>query len=169
MLNSLSLIIIMVLTLFLAFYCVDTHKEYILTMVNSDKNSIKSVSVNVEENLSKEAVKNVKPIEKVYVEVLAEKEQNESQTVTEKVAPVSIEIEQEQNESQVVIEEVAPAPVKIEQDVEIVEPAVETIEKEKVIEEVKTNNKKISEYSEGYKLDDLEKMIREELKKGNKE
>ncbi len=144
MLNSLSLIIIMILTLFLAFYCVNSHKENILIMVNSNKNSIKSVSVNVEENLSQEAVKDVKPIEKVYVEVLAEKETNESQKVTEKVAP---------------------APIEIEQKVEEVEP----IEKEKVIEKVKTNDKKISEYSEGYKLDDLEKMIREELKKGNKE
>ncbi len=164
MLNSLSLIIIMILTLFLAFYCVDTHKENILTMVNIDKNSIKSVSIN-EENLSQEAIKDVKPIEKVYVEVLAEEETNESQTVIEKVAPLGlIETEQE-------IEEVERVESTIEESIvnSIKEATVESVEKEKVIEKVKTNDKKISEYSEGYKLDDLEKMIREELNKGNKE
>lgn len=134
MLNSLSLIIVMILTLFLAFYCVDSHKKDILAMVNTDKKSIKLVSVNVEENLSKEAVKDVNPIEKVYVEVLAKKE--------------------EQNESQSVIDTVEPAPVKVEV---------------KTKQELSTKDKKTSEYSEGYKLDDLEKMIREELKKGNKE
>ncbi len=143
MLNSLLLIIVMILTLFLAFYCVDSHKKDILAMVNTDKKSIKLVSVNVEENLSKEAVKVVNPIEKVYVEVLAKEEQNESQAV---------------------IETVEPAPVKVE-----VKTVIEEEVSVKTKQELSTKDKKTSEYSKGYELDDLEKMIREELKKGNKE
>jgi hypothetical protein len=58
--------------------------------------------------------------------------------------------------------------VPVEEEAKVVtemksEPAVV----EKVQESVK--EKVVSEYSEGYKLDDLEKMIMEELKKGNKD
>ena len=149
MLNSLSLLIIMILTLFLAFYCVDSHKENILTLVNTDTNSIEP-AVNVEENLSKEAIKIVKPSEKVYVEVLAEEEANESQIVN--------------NEPQTVVEKVAPVVTKTKEEL-----PVKFIEEDKVTEEARTTDKKISEYSEGYQLDDLEKMIKEELKKGKKD
>jgi len=117
MLNNLPLIIVTILSLFLAFYCVDSHKSNILAMVNPNQKNMEPILLKVEENLSKQKVKS---LEKVYVEVLAIKDINET-------------------ESQ-----------------------VQVVEK---LEEVKVE----SEYSEGYKLNDLEKMILEELKKGNKE
>ena len=119
MLNNLPLIIVTILSLFLAFYCVDSHKSNILSMVNTNQKNMEPILLKVEENLSKQKVKS---LEKVYVEVLAIKDINET-------------------ESQVqVVEKLEEVKVKVE-----------------------------SEYSEGYKLNDLEKMILEELKKGNKE
>ena len=84
MLNSLPLIIVIISSLFLAFYCVDFHKDNIVTLVNKDKKSIEPVLARVEENLTKEEVKvleptkSAEPIEKVYVEVLAVDDKNET-------------------------------------------------------------------------------------------
>jgi len=122
MLNSLLLIIVIVSSLFLAFYCVDTHKDNIVTLMNMDEKSMELVSVKVEENLTKEEVKVIEPVKKVYVEVLAMEDINETNQIVEEVEPK------------------------------------ETID-----------DKVTSKYSEESKLDDLEKMIMEELKKGNKD
>ena len=159
MLNSLPLIIVMISSLFLAFYCVDSHKDNIVTLVNMDEKSIESVSVKVEENLTKQEVKVLEPAEDVYVEVLAVEDINDTSKIVEKV----------ESKSEIVVEE--SIPVEVEK-VEIVK-EVKSIKNVEVIEEVEPkkaiDDKVTSEYSEGYRLDELEKMIMEELKKGNKD
>jgi hypothetical protein len=161
MLNSLLLIIVMVSSLFLAFYCVDFHKDNIATLVKKEKKSMAPILVEVEKNLTKEKVKVVEPaesvdaIEKVYVEVLAVDDKNETSKIVEKI----------ESKSETVVEE--NTPVVIEK-VEVIK-EVKSIKKEKVNDKKTIDEPIASEYSEGYKLDDLEKMIMEELKKGNKD
>jgi hypothetical protein len=172
MLNSLPLIIVMISSLFLAFYCVDSHKENILSTVNMDKKNLEPVSVKIEKNLI---------TEEVYVEALAVEDTNESSKVEDKIENESLpkivvekskptEMDKKVEREQFIIEqkESVTKVVPVEEEAKVVtemksEPAVV----EKVQESVK--EKVVSEYSEGYKLDDLEKMIMEELKKGNKD
>ena len=167
MLNSLPLIIVIISSLFLAFYCVDSHKENIVTTLNIDEKSMEPVSVKLEENLTKQEVRNIESVEEVYVEVLAVEDTNESSKIVEKTEDKSV--------SEVVVEDSKPTAVEVDiKEVEvtpIIEPKIESKPKEVQIEEVEKtiNEEEISEYSEGYKLDDLEKMIMEELKKGNKD
>ena len=141
MLNNLPLIIVMILSLSLTFYCVDSHKNNIVTMVDLD-----------DKQITNQKITPLEPPKKVYVEVLAVNDENE----TNKTEPQ-------------ITEELKEEPI-VENIVNIIEPT-ET----KEIVEIKVEIKKpvddeiISEYSEGYKLDKLEKMIEEELKKGNKD
>jgi hypothetical protein len=164
MLNSLPLIIVMISSLFLAFYCVDSHKENILSTVNMDKKSTEPASVNIEKNLTTEEVKVIAPIEKVYVEVLAVEDTNES-SKTDKV--------ENKSHSEIVIEESKPLEMDKKEEVEkfVMEQKEPEIKVEPIDVEPKSvvKEKVISEYSEGYKLDDLEKMILDELNKGNKD
>jgi hypothetical protein len=181
MLNSLPLIIVMISSLFLAFYCVDSHKENILSTVNMDKKNLEPVSVKIEKNLITEEVKVIDSQEEVYVESLAVEDTNESSKVEDKIENESLseivveknkptEMDKKVEREQFIIEqkESVTKVVPVEEEAKVVtemksEPAVV----EKVQESVK--EKVVSEYSEGYKLDDLEKMIMEELKKGNKD
>jgi hypothetical protein len=181
MLNSLPLIIVMISSLFLAVYCVDFHKENILSTVNMDKKSTEPVSVKIEKNLITEEVKVIDSQEEVYVESLAVEDTNESSKVEDKIENESL--------SEIVVEKNKPTEMdkKVEREQFIIEQKelvtkVEPVEEEaKVITEMKSEpavvekvkesvkEKVVSEYSEGYKLDDLEKMIMEELNKGNKD
>ena len=124
MLNNLPLIVVMILSLFLAFYCVDSHKEKILAKVNID-----------EKNITNQEVESA---EKVYVEVLAVVDSNKTNKILDEIVKESVVVENSQVS-------------------------------EKVKEVEKVEEKTLSEYSEGYKLDELEKMIMDELKKGNKD
>ena len=124
MLNNLPLIVVMILSLFLAFYCVDSHKEKILATVNID-----------EKNITNQEVESA---EKVYVEVLAVEDANKTNKILDEIVKGSVVVENSQVS-------------------------------EKVKEIEKVEEKTLSEYSEGYKLDELEKMIMDELKKGNKD
>ena len=152
MLNSLPLIVVMILSLFLAFYCVDSHKENILSVVNQNE---KPVQGDVEKDL-----KNVQTVEKVYVEELALDDTNKSIKKEDEIIEESRSLEK--------IESVEVEPIVKPESTE-----VESIKKVEVIEEVvdkkDVNVKTAAEYSENYELDDLEKMILEELEKGNKE
>lgn len=148
MLNNLLLIIVMILSLSLAFYCVDSHKNNILSMVHTEVNTN-------EKNLTKQEITPIKPIEKIYVEELAVEDENkiskpEPQT-TEKVKKV--------------IEKIEPQ--------EKIIPIAKTVPIEKIEYKAErksaVKNKTVSEYDEGYKLDELEKTILEELKKENKD
>ena len=174
MLNNLLLTVIMILSLSLAFYCVDFHKENILTMVNTDKESIKPIVIHEDENLSKEAVKVVKSSEKIYVEVLAREDKNESQIVIKEAIPTK----QVKIESKAVIEKIEPQikikphvieKIKVEpvEEIKVVAEKTEPQEKIEVKQESKksSKNETVSEYSDAYKLDDLEKKMLEELKK----
>ena len=152
MLNRLPLIMVVILSLFLAFYCVDSHKENILTILNIDKkNNMESISLKVEENLTRKTIKSIKPIEKLYVEVLAIDNKNESNKTVDKI----------KSTSETVIDEVLS--IELETEIENTEP----IKKVETLKGHKTQI--ISEYSKDYKLDDLEKMVLEELKKGNED
>ena len=124
MLNNLPLIVVMILSLFLALYCVDSHKEKILATVNID-----------EKNITNQEVESA---EKVYVEVLSVVDTNKTSKILDEIVKDSVVVENSQVS-------------------------------EKVKEVEKVEEKTLSEYSEGYKLDDLEKMIMDELKKGNKD
>jgi len=154
MLNKLPLIIVMILSLFLAFYCVDTHKDNIVKIINTDKE-------NIEENLSNQEVKVSKISEKVYVEVLATEDTvdtNESSKIVEKAEKEIIPEPVVEEKVIIDIKEVEVKTVKVDEPKSIVK-EVEKAQEDKVV----------SENDEGYKLDDLEKMIMEELKKGNKD
>jgi len=184
MLNNLPLIIVMILSLFLAFYCVDSHKDNIVSMVNMDEKNIEPATIKREENSSTSQMEIVESVEQVYVEELAVEDTNKSSKIVEKTEEKSL--------SEVVVEDSKPTEVEVKVDeqvivdvkeveVEVIVPTIEPeIESMPVIEmkpeEVKeeeidktVNEQVTSEYSEGYKLDDLEKMIMEELKKGNKD
>ena len=124
MLNNLPLIVVMILSLFLAFYCVDSHKEKILFTVNID-----------EKNITNQEVESA---EKIYVEVLAVIDSNKTNKILDEIVKESVVVENSQVS-------------------------------EKVKEVEKVEEKTLSEYSKGYKLDELEKMIMDELKKGNKD
>lgn len=132
MLNKLPLIVVMILSLFLAFYCVDSHKNNIHSIVNRDKKTIEPVIL--------------KQVEKVYVEVLAVEDKNKTSKIVEEIKEASSVIKES-----LVIDE------------------VEIVEKTEPQEKIEVKEELLSEYSEGYKLDDLEKMIMEELQKGNKD
>jgi len=132
MLNKLPLIVVMILSLFLAFYCVDSHKNNIHSIVNRDKKTIEPVIL--------------KQVEKVYVEVLAVEDKNKRSKIVEEIKEASSVIKES-----LVIDE------------------VEIVEKTEPQEKIEVKEELLSEYSEGYKLDDLEKMIMEELQKGNKD
>jgi hypothetical protein len=163
MLNKLPLIIVMILSLFLAFYCVDTHKDNIVKTINRDKE-------NIEENLSNQEVKVNEISEKVYVEVLATEDTvdtNESSKIVEKAEKEIIPEPVVEEKIIIDIKEVEVKTVKVDEPKSIVEKA--EIEVEKVQEEKAQEDKVVSENDEGYKLDDLEKMIMDELKKGNKD
>jgi hypothetical protein len=122
MLNSLPLILIMILSLFLAFYCVDSHKD----------NIVKVVDLN-EKNISKE----------VYVEVLAIEDKNESDQI-------SIEA--------------------ISQIIKVTKFKSQSLSKD-IIENNSTNEikKVVPENTKEYELDELERIIKEELNKESKD
>ena len=134
MFNSLPLIVVIILSLFLVFYCLDEHKSSILSLIDVDKERV--VGIVPEEKPQKviiaetEVIKEMKHEEAIYVEMLA--------------------VDVEKNETIKEHKEVLPTKV---------EP----------ISETETEESKLSESTKGYALDDLEKMILEELKKGKKD
>jgi hypothetical protein len=168
MLKSLPLIVVILLSIFLAFYCVGFHKDTILSILKIEENrttqpvieessnkvvSVETEIVGVEENQtvncvdvgveSKDSLKREEDSakESLYVESLA------VEAVSEKVTP-SVEVLQVEEKKEVA------------EDVPLV---VEPIKKSKV--EV-VDDKEVSESTKGYALDELEKMILEELKNG---
>ena len=161
MLNNLSLIIVMILSLFLAFYCVNSHKDNIVKIAKIDKE-------NRDKNLSNQDVNVIEVSEKVYVEALVTEDNidtNESNKIEEKTENQAI-IEPLIDEKVIIKEKEETAKsIKVDTSkvIEKVKPKEPIVEK-KVVEE-----KVVSENSTGYELDELEKMIMEELKKGNKD
>jgi hypothetical protein len=149
----------MILSLFLAFYCVDSHKVNILSTLNRDKQIAEPISMKTEENITIKS-------DEIYVEVLAVEDTNES-SKRDKVENKSTKIDQKVAVEQENIEKKEPEikvePIKDESKVikELSSKSLEVKEVRKSVDE-----KVISEYSEGYKLDELEKMIRDELNKG---
>jgi len=63
MLNTLLLISVLILSLFLPFYCIDFHKNTILSIVNMEKNNNEEEVVTIEDASTQKSV--------VYVEELA--------------------------------------------------------------------------------------------------
>ncbi len=117
MLNTLSLIFVLILSLFLPFYCVDFHKDTILSIVNVEENSNAEQVQTIEDASTEKRVQ--------HVEELA---QNSEENAT--------------------VEEV-----------EVV-PTTETLplkEEELVVKEA------VLESSKNHDLDDLEKLILDEL------
>jgi hypothetical protein len=161
MLNNLSLIIVMILSLFLAFYCVNSHKDNIVKIAKIDKE-------NRDKNLSNQDVNVIEVSEKVYVEALVTEDNidtNESNKIEEKTENQAI-IEPLIDEK-VIIKEKEETAKSIKVDTSTVIEKVEP--KEPIVEKKVVEEKVVSENSTGYELDELEKMIMEELKKGNKD
>ena len=141
MLNTLSLIFVLVLSLFLPFYCVDFHKDTILSIVNVEENS-NGEEVQTIDNVSLEKGA-------PYVEELAK--DSEENVTAEEVEVVSKR-------------EILPLKEEVNTTVEKIESIVkESVEKEQVVK------KEVSQSSTNHDINDLEKLILDELNNRKKD
>jgi len=141
MLNTLLLISVLILSLFLPFYCIDSHKNTILSTVNVEENNNNKEQVEMIEETSTE--KSV-----VYVEELAKVSE-------ENITAKSVDV--------VPQEEIIPQEETILINEEVEEKNITQEKIEPVVEEPVLNK------SENDDLDHLEKLILEELNREKKD
>ena len=140
MLNTLLLISVLILSLFLPFYCIDSHKNTILSTVNVEENNNKVQVETIEETSTEKSV--------VYVEELAKVSE-------ENITAKSVDV--------VPQEEIIPQEETILINEEVEEKNITQEKIEPVVEEPVLNK------SENDDLDHLEKLILEELNREKKD
>jgi len=136
MLNTLSLIFVLILSLFLPFYCIDFHKDTILSIVNVEENSNGEQVQTIEHASTEKRVQ--------YVEELAK--DSEKNATVEKVE---------------VLPKTETVPLKEEANIMV--DKIEPTEEEPVLKET------VLESSKNHALNDLEKLILDELNNAKKD
>ena len=93
MLNTLLLISVLILSLFLPFYCIDFHKNTILSIVNMEKNNNEEEVVTIEDASTQKSVVYVEELAKMSEENITAK--SVDVVPKEEIIPINEEVKEE--------------------------------------------------------------------------